>query len=428
MEIAAVILGIGSNIVKILAVSWWAILPVGLFFIWKDFWQWGINRLWKSKIKWAFLEIKIPRNILKPPKAMENVFSALYAIYYKPIGFEDIYFKGKARLWFSCELAGYGGEVHFYIRCPQIFRNLAESAIYSEYPDAEIGEAEDYTENMPEVLPNETYDLWGADYILARENPYPIKTYEFFEESIDERRLDPIAAITEVMSRLKEGEAIWIQYLINPVPNEWKKEGEAIRDKMMERRKEKPAGFFEALIAGLAKFLKNLSFAAAEYPVWAQEKKKEEKFKFLFLSPGEKNILEGVDNKISKLGFEAAIRFIYIDRRDSYSTANVAAVDGAFRQFNTLDMNSFRVISETKTYVTARKLTHKSLFRKQKIFYLQRQIYEAYKLRWFPPKFSILNSEELATIFHFPLVSVEAPLVRRLETKKGEPPSDLPME
>src|SRR3989338_6539517 len=189
MSPEAVALGISKTILEILKVSWWALLPLGLFFIWREFWLWGLNRLWKKKQKWVLLELKIPRNILKTPKAMENVFSALHAIYSKKTGrddFEDQYCKGEDYQWITFELAGYAGGVHFYVRCPQVHRNLVESAIYSEYPDAEIVEAEDYTQLMPEVLPNETFDLWGQDFILSKENPYPIKTYEFFEANVEE--------------------------------------------------------------------------------------------------------------------------------------------------------------------------------------------------------------------------------------------------
>ncbi|MBI4992133.1 MAG: hypothetical protein HZB99_02845 [Candidatus Harrisonbacteria bacterium] len=427
IDLLAFELEIFKNIWRVISISWWAILPLGLFFVWKGFWVWGLNRMWKKSIEWVMLEIKIPRNILKTPKAMENIFSALHAVYATEMTFEDRYLSGTDLSWFTFELVGYAGGVHFYVRCTKRHRNLIESAIYSEYPDAEFAEAEDYTGLLPDVLPNEVYDLWGNDYVLSKESPYPIRTYEFFEAQVEEQRLDPLAAITEVMSRLKEGEAIWLQYLIRPVSDYWKKEGEEIRDKIMQRKKEKPAGILESLIKEFFIFLRNLTIAPTEVPTWPGGEKKEEKFKILALSPGEKNILEGVENKISKLGFETAIRFIYIDRQDSFSPANVAAVQGAFKQFSTQDMNKLGLISETVTFVTSKKLTTKSWFRRQKLHYRKRLIYDMYKLRWFPPKFSILNTEELATIFHFPLVTVEAPLLRRLETRKGEPPGNLPI-
>lgn len=429
MDFLAIILGMARKSWEAFSISWWIIVPLGLFFVWKDLWLEGLNLLWRRKIKWILLELKIPGNVLKTPKAMENVFSALHAIWFKAVGFEDRWFKGEELFWFTCELVGYNGGVSFYIRCPAAFRNLVESAFYSEYPDAEIVEAEDYTELMPDVLPNAVYDLWGNDWALAKPNPYPIRTYQFFEAHVDEQRLDPIAAITEVMSRLREGEAIWLQYLIRPIPDSWKKEGEEIRDRMMERKKSEPKGWLESLFSGAGQFIRNFAMAGVEYPNWdAKDDKKEEKLKFVNLSPGERNVLEAIENKISKLGFETAIRFIYIDRADTFTQANVAAVNGAIKQFNTQDMNSFKRISGTDTFITSRKLTHKSWFRKSKLYYRKRSIYDLYRLRWFPPKYSILNTEELATIFHFPLVTVEAPLLRRLGTRKGEPPINLPVE
>ncbi len=420
-----IISGIFQAALDVFSVTWWIIVPLGLFFVWQEFWLWGLNYLWKRKIKWAFLEIKIPGTVEKTPKAMEGVFSTLHGIYSKDMGWEDRYFKGEDLLWFTFELVGYAGDVHFYIRCPRGHRNLVESAIYSEYPDAEINEVEDYTELMPEVLPNDIYDIWGQDFVLSKPSPYPIKSYEFFEANVEEQRLDPIAAITEVMSRLKEGEAIWLQYIIRPVPDSWKKEGEEVRDKLMQRKAVKSPDLVESSI----KFLTNLVEAPVQPPIWEAKSKEEDKVSWAMmrLSPGEQDVLKGIENKMSKLGFEVDIRFVYIDRKDSFSPANVAAVNGAFRQFNTQDMNGFRPLKDTLTYITSRMFTYKSWFRKRRILYRKRFIYDMYKLRWFPSKHYILNTEELATVFHFPSIVVKAPMLRRVETRKGEPPAGLPI-
>lgn len=434
MSIPDIFWGIVNSIWEVWKAGWWLFLPLFLFPIWQDFWVWGLNRLWKlNKVfkKSVLLEIKVPRNIEKTPKAMENVFGMLHGIRYKGNpGFEDIYFKGEALRWFTCELVGYAGEVHFYIHCESQFRNLVESAIYSEYPDIEITEVEDYIKHMPDVLPNDIYNLEGWDFVLAEPNPYPIKTYEFFEANVPEQRLDPVASITEVMSRLKAGEAIWLQYLIRPVGDKWKAEGEKIRDAMMKREEKKEkSGLLGSMIEGLWNFSKNLSVAVIKHPEWPGQEKKEREFKITeFLSPGEREDVEAIENKISKLGFETAIRFIYIDRRDSFTHQNIASVIGAFRQFNTQNLNAFKKLSGTDTYVTSRKLTYKRIMRNRRIDFRRRILYDIYKKRWFPPKFSILNTEELATIFHFPILTVKAPLLRRLETRKGEPPAGLPVE
>ncbi len=423
-----VILGILGSTWRVFLVSWWVVVPLALFFIWRDFWLWGKNLLWKRGLSWTLLEIKIPRNILKTPKAMENIFSTLHALYGSDPGFEDRYFKGQDLQWFSCEIVGFAGGVHFFIRTPKSHRNLVENSIYAEYPDAEIAEVEDYVELMPQILPNAVYDLFGMDFILAKPDPYPIKTYEFFEANVDEQRLDPISAITEVMSRLREGESIWLQYLVKPVSSKKiQAEGEAIRDKIMQRKKPpKPKTGLDALISGLGEFIYNLFHAPRIYPQWAGAPKKDDAVKMPQLSPGERNVLEGIEQKISKLCFETVVRFVYLDRADSFSPANVAAVNGALKQFNTTDMNSFRPIGDTMTIVSSKKLTTKSWFRKNKLFIRKRRMYDRYRLRWFPGQASTLNTEELATLFHFPIVSVESPMLRRLETRKGEPPPNIP--
>ena len=39
-----------------------------------------------------------------------------------------------------------------------------------------------------------------------------------------------------------------------------------------------------------------------------------------------------------------------------------------------------------------------------------------------------LSSEELATLYHFPVITVKAPLLKRTEAKKGAPPVSLPLD
>ncbi len=425
-----IVFGIRDILLEVFKLAWWIILPVFLFSIFSNFWLNSVRGAYVKSMKWVFLEIKIPGNVLKTPKAMENIFTALHSIYGSDPDWEDVHFHGKILSWYSFEMVGYAGGVSFYVRAPESARNLIEASVYSEYPDAEIVLADDYINFMPSVLPNDIYDIWGNEYVLANKNPYPIQTYPYFESAVEEQRLDPISAITEVMSKLKEGEAIWLQYLMRPVGDTWKKEGEEIRDKMYARKKpDAPPSFLMGIIDGFLEFLLNLLKGVLEPPTWSDgAKPSEDKGKTVTLSPGERNVLEAIENKISKFGFETAIRFVYIDKIDEFTQLNVAAVSGAFKQFGTQDKNSFKMVSETKTSVTGALLTTKSWFRKSKIYARKRAIYDAYRSRKFPKEFSVLCTEELATVFHFPLATVGAPMLHRVETRKGEPPANLPIE
>ena len=157
--------GILQIIFRILAASWWAILPLILLPVFLDFWLMAIRFKYILKIKWVLLEIKIPREILKTPKAMELVFAAVYSMHDSK-KFVDIWWKGEVQFWATFEMTGHAGGIRFYARIPAQFRNMIESAIYSQYPDIEIVEAEDYVDLLPAVLPNNIYDLWGNNFIF----------------------------------------------------------------------------------------------------------------------------------------------------------------------------------------------------------------------------------------------------------------------
>ncbi|MFB6212280.1 MAG: hypothetical protein ABEI53_00470, partial [Candidatus Magasanikbacteria bacterium] len=74
-------------------------------------------------------------------------------------------------------------------------------------------------------------------------------------------------------------------------------------------------------------------------------------------------------------------------------------------------------------------------FKDWKILHKKRKIYSNYRTRRFPGiqpalhyegDYSVFNTEELATIYHFPLTGVKFPKLRKTEFRKGGPPADLP--
>ena len=395
-----------------------------------------IRTRYVKTIQWSMFEIKIPKDILKTPKAMEQVFSSLAAIYSFGLTQVDKYIDGKVEPWISFEMMGHAGGVRFFVRTPSKFRNLLESAVYAQYPAAELHEVEDYTEHLSPNLPNKVYDLWGTDLILSKESYYPIKTYPFFEETQEEKRLDPIATISEVMSNLNEDEMIWLQILISPTGelsnNYWQKEGLEKIDEIAGRTPQKAKA---GLGSTLFDWLRNIFLAPIEQPTWAGDKTEEASAVLRFLHPGEQEVVKAISNKIAKFGFETNIRFVYIDRRDSFTQANVSAVLGAFSQFRTGDLNSFKPDRRTMTLRSGWLAKFFPKYKQLVEFSRKRRIFDGYVSRRFgkynktrPEKFPILNTEELATIYHFPSMIVEAPRLQKLEAKKGGPPAGLPIE
>lgn len=412
---------------------WFVVAFIALYlplFLVKNWWLMRIRRKFISEMKWINLEIKIPKENLKSPKSMEQVFASLYATYSFGFNWIDRWWFGEVEEWMSFEMVGFAQSMHFYAYIPEKHKNLVESAFFAQYPDTEIHVTEDYGGRFGNDLPNDTFDIFGADFILARENYYPIKTYEFFEDIAEEKRLDPIATISETMAVLKDDEMIWLQILIRPTGDNWKKEADEVINKIMGREtKASGTGIVDALF----EFLRNLVWAPAQYPVWSEGGGEAKPSNPTRLSPGEQDFLKAVENKTSKPGFETILRFIYLDKKDSFTSSNISAVMGVVNQFRTQNFNSFRPNPETVTKPRNVGL----FFRKPRLLRRKKKLFRSYLNREMPlqPKrpFSlrfktcILSIEELATIYHPPITIVGAPSLKRLESKKGSAPSSLPI-
>lgn len=411
--------GIAQAIVEIFSLTWWIIIPIVLLFIFLEVWLIYIRGYYFNNIKWVLLRIKTPKETLQSPKAMEQIFAAVNVTYSFGIRPEDKWLKGMVENWISFELVGDADGINFFIRIREDYRNALESAIYAQYPNAEIEAVQDYTDFLPLILPNDNLDIFGTDFVLARDDGYPIRTYPYFEAKEPEEKIDTISIITEAMSRLKEGERIWLQLLIRPINDAWKKKAEKLKDELFGRKAVGKPG----LAAQLLNFFIALIEAPFKVPKWTDQEKPEKPM-FSLLTKGEQDIVKGIEEKISKIGFESVIRFIYIDDRAKFSRDNISAVFGAFQQFNTLNMNGLKPNLDVMTITRG---LYKNVFKKRRIHYRKRRVYESYRMRLFPAKFSVLNTEELATLYHFPTIIVEAPMLRPVEFKKSAPPTNLPI-
>jgi len=423
-------------VLPIIKAWWWVLPPFLLIKPARFFWLWWRQeKAWKER-KWVLLEIKLPRETLKPIKAMEEVFGTFYMVATdnEPGNFREKWIEGCTTFFpsLSLESVSLGGQIHFYIRTETAYRDWIESAIYSQYPEVEITEAEDYTQLVPQDIPNSKWNLEGKDFVLKKKDCYPIKTYEQFEtgtETKEEKRVDPMAKLLEALSVLKEGEQVWIQILLNDPkvnkPNyDWVKEGEAVRDKLVKRPGAPPPP--KPMIQEAIEIIRK---GAAE----KGEKKEDKKGAIppeMRVTPGERGIGKEVEKKISKPGFGATIRVVYLGRRDVFFKPHIALPISFIVAFNTSHLNRFGTLDATNTKV-------KSVFfwlDERRAFLKKRKMFRNYVMR-LTPLFpfrggtSVLNAEELASLFHFPgRTSAPAPFAPRIEVKGGEAPPGLPVE
>jgi len=387
----------------------WA--PVVLGVVAARTWLYYLRANYLAAQEWVVLELKIPRDTYKSPLAMEVVLNGLFQTLGEGTWY-DKYVLGKSRAWFSLEMVSIEGKVRFFLLTRPFFRAVVESNIYAQYPTVEIHQAADYTQHVPYGQEGSDWSLWGLEFKLTKADPYPIKTYVDYgldKDPKEEFKIDPLTPILEYLGAIGERQQAWIQILVRATKKDNKKEG-GLFGKPYDWRKEG-----EELVEELRKKYTEQKPKPGE--TFAYEKT---------LTKGQQNEIAAIERNISKPGFDCGVRGVYLAKGDAFDATNIPGLLGAFRQFNSNDLNGFK-----PTNVTGVDMPWKD-FKGIRVAGKKAKLFNAYVRRsYFHPPYKrkpfVLNSEELATIFHFPGQVAETPTFGRIESKKIEPPTNLPL-
>jgi len=400
------------------SIGW--IIPV-FFFCWGLIltWQNWTRTIYRSQRRYVMLAIDVPKDNEQGLKAIENFFLHLSGAH-QPLKLHHLWWRGEIPDSFSFEIVSIGGNIQYIIHFIDIYRDLVEAAIYAQYPDAEISEIEDYTKRWNIKLPHEKYQLFGTELKLTNKQWYPIITHKEFEDSLAQELKDPMSAMLEVMNRVGPDEELWLQFLVTPADNDWSKGAQAEVDKIIGAKVTQKKDFLYYLMLVPQLILEGLN-PSVEVNV---NKQNEPRNNMLTLTEGEKNLVSGIQNKADKPGFHVRIRWIYIAPKENWNTFKALhTVYGAFKQYNSLGANGFK---NDFRYLTAGIV----MFKKTRLKWRRNKMLYRYKNRghfFSPGEYGfILNSEELASLWHFPTILTKAPLVEKTTSKKAEPPARLP--
>jgi hypothetical protein len=394
----------------------------GMTHIWMDYKQ----ELYDHHVHYHLLEIKIPQNTIQTPKGMDNFFANL-AGSRSSITWREKWLIGKTQPVFSFEIASNGGDIHFYIRLPDRYRDLVEADLYAQYPEAQITEVEDYVKRIPTKYPDEQWEAFGAEFILSKPQYLPIRTYEDFEHQGEKegRFKDPLLSILELMGKMGPNENYWMQILIRmPDGQEWTKEGVSFASKVMGKEEKHKSSLAEDLVGGAMSLpmeavrqLSGVTFGAS-----GGAEKKSDDFRAFKLTPAEKLQIEGVTDKISKIGWQTKIRVVYSAKKTNFRKGMMAAgMKGMMAAYTNTMLNQFGM--------------HNPSIPKDDYFWMEWQyagkqstLTKRYARRSLGPGASlyILNSEELATLYHFPGVDARTPVLTSLGARRSEAPNTLP--
>ncbi|MCA9392089.1 type IV secretion system DNA-binding domain-containing protein [candidate division WWE3 bacterium] len=354
------------------------------------------QRVEESVADGVLLVIKVPKENEQTPLAAEMFFAALHGL------LQD---EGEDLGIFSFEIVGTNEGVFFYTYVPKRFRKFIEGQIYAQYPTAEITEGEDYSAKAI----NASIAVRGTELILEKPFYYPIKSFPDFD-------VDPLAAITSSLEDMQDGEQIWFQLVVKPLAEGWQESGYKKIDELRTGKVRDDTPLLQHLISLMSekgvRFLLDVLAGLVQQPsVYmvdrTEEAKKADKYE---MTEENKSEVEAIKKKLSLLGFEVNMRVVGIAAGEESAQNNVSDFVAAFKQFSSGELNSFI----------------RSGFIKEAT-----SILDAYRKRSQPAEVDnvfVLNTEELASVYHLPNVSVATPNIDYILSKKAEPPLDLPID
>ena len=296
--------------------------------------------------------------------------------------------KGLKQRWFgqrhfSFEIVGTKGFVHLYAAVPADMLDVLKQAITSAYSSARLEVTNEH--NIFSQVGG-INGVVGGEFNLKESFAYPIATYQ-------DLKRDALQSILNALSGMETDDGAGIQILFRPADNSWRKIASS-------HASTKRKGDDKGLSAGL---LAREMVTALVKPPEAKEGESSKKE----LSSLEQSVLDAIDDKTRYAGFEVTIRAVVSSNISQRAGAIMNNIVASFSLFDSPGKNGFKYEPTKDTS----------------------KLVKQYVLRSFPrrTKRNIMNSVELATLFHFPDQSnIPTSQLSRQESKQVDGPRNMP--
>ncbi|MEK7655292.1 MAG: type IV secretion system DNA-binding domain-containing protein [Patescibacteria group bacterium] len=287
---------------------------------------------------------------------------------------------------FAFEIVSHKDKISFYAAAPAAYRSFIEEQVHAQYPHAQIDEVSDYSIFSP------TGVVLGSYLMFRRSSAFPIKTYEKLQS-------DPLNSLTNALSKVTGDDGAAIQYVVRSARKKWRTEGLRIARAMQQGKKLSDVKG-ATIMKSVGKELKGLASSAKP-----GEKKPDEPYR---LTPMEEEMVKGLEEKASKAGLDVNVRIVVSSSDPNKAQRYMNDILGAYGQHNIYEYGNSFV---------------KSSPRSQKVL-IRHFIYRHFDTRYA----IVLNSAELASLYHMPLPSTETPKIDWLLARRALPPTNLPSE
>lgn len=277
-------------------------------------------------------------------------------------------------------------EIFFYLAVPKKFRESIEKQIHSYFPNSSIEKVTDYTIFSPKSF------TAAAMLGLKKSHALPVLTYESMN-------VDPLNEISNALSKLKsEEEGAAIQIILRNAGKKWRNLGRSIAHNMQQGKQLKdahPGSIAIELGKGMVQVVQN---------------KPAEKIlnkNAVQLTPEEQELVKKIETKSNKAGFKVNIRMLASADSQQRADEILAQMENAFGQFENHEVNHYVI----KKRIKEKKISFDYIFR-----------------NFDEDNSMILSTEEIASIFHFPISTTETPKIKWLKAGAAPPPTNIPKE
>jgi len=287
----------------------------------------------------------------------------------------------------SFEIVAREGLVYYYAVVPTVLTDTVRQAIAAAYPSARL---EEVSEHSVFSKVGKASGTIGGEFTLRKEFIYPISTYM-------ESKRDASRALLNAVSSAGREDGVGIQFLIRPAYEKWTKRSISAAEQIVKNKGEKKSGGGSGLSARDV-------MQALWKPPEASDKKEFQAEKPL--SAVEQAKVDVIQEKIRYPGYEVMIRVVVSSNTAARSQVLLKNIVAAFALFDSPSFNGFK-------------------------FNLTKNVDElatAFIFRFFPQANSrdILNSVELATLFHLPdQNSIPTSQVKRQMSKQVDGPTEV---
>lgn len=296
---------------------------------------------------------------------------------------------------FSLEIVAHHSIITFYVAVPHDIREYVEQQLQAQFPESTIEKVIDYN------IFTKTGYVAGNGLNATRRSMFPIKTYTKMD-------VDPLNAITNALSKIENDDGALIQIMIRSAHKRWHRQGTEVAKNMQQGKTLEDAiaasGFgVKKILKELINILWNNFFSASkkEHNLQSEDNKPHQ------LSPMETEIIKGLEEKTSKAGLDVNIRVIVSASNEIKAERYLNNIINTFNQYSIYQYGNRFKKYKSKTDTIVFNSIHR-LFDERRDF--------------------VLNAEELASVYHFPLPTTETPNIEWMKAKKAQPPISMPKD